>query len=221
MPTALLVDLDDTLLNDRGAMTRAVLELRRRHQFAQDASDEELVRRWDAAVRTFWAASITDELPIQAQRRCRMRQVFVTDLPDDEADALAAEYLVLYERSWEPLPGVADFLTSTAHLPRVIVSNGHRQQVRRKMERCGLAGHFIGLVTPEDCGAWKPDPRIFICALQVLGVQANEAFMVGDNLEADIEPALALGMGAFHINASAVHRSLRAASEAILRLTPT
>ena len=45
-----------------------------------------------------------------------------------------------------------------------------------------------------EVGAVKPDPRIFEIALERLGVDANEAVMVGDSEEAD-GGAAALGCG--------------------------
>lgn len=76
------------------------------------------------------------------------------------------------------------------------------------MVRCGLAGQFIAVITPENCDARGPDSRIFLSAIEILGVWANKGFMVGDSFAVDIEPALALGMGAFHIDADAKCRSL-------------
>ena len=216
MPAALLVDLDDTLIDDSGAMARAVLELRRQHGFAQDVDDEGLVWRWKSILASLWCQPTTDELLPQAQRRWRMRRTFAIDFPDDEADALAIEFHLLYERNWEPLPGVDAFLDSTAHLPRAIVSNGHRPLALQKMERCGLTGRFMAVITPEDCGVRKPNPRIFLRAIEVLGARADEGFMVGDHFAADIEPALALGMGVFHVAAREKDRTLRDAMKAVL-----
>ena len=46
----------------------------------------------------------------------------------------------------------------------------------------------------------KPDPSIFLAALQQLGVTADEAVMVGDTLEDDIEGARAVGIRAILID---------------------
>jgi putative hydrolase of the HAD superfamily len=43
-------------------------------------------------------------------------------------------------------------------------------------------------------GVAKPDSRIFTGVLTQLDVRAAEAWMVGDNFEADIRPAGTLGM---------------------------
>ena len=214
MPSALLVDLDDTLLDDRGAMASAVLRFRERHALAPDEDDASLVALWDEAGRMLWRRLSLGEVSLQEQRRIRLRQVFRLDLTDQDADDLFANYLTFYERSWALLPGADDFLAATAHLPRVIVTNGHRPQAQRKLQKCGLENRFMALVTPEDCGVRKPDPAIFTYALNLLGVRASEALMIGDNIEVDIEPALALGMKVFHVNALEAGRSIRHAYSA-------
>lgn len=45
-------------------------------------------------------------------------------------------------------------------------------------------------------GKTKPDPSIFRAALDLLGVRPNEAAMVGDSVEDDVEGARAVGMRA-------------------------
>jgi FMN phosphatase YigB (HAD superfamily) len=43
-------------------------------------------------------------------------------------------------------------------------------------------------------GREKPDPHLFELARSSLAAEASSTWMVGDNPEADIRPALALGM---------------------------
>ena len=49
-------------------------------------------------------------------------------------------------------------------------------------------------------GKTKPHPAIFLAALEQLGVTAEEAAMVGDSPEDDVEGAQALGMRAFLVD---------------------
>jgi FMN phosphatase YigB (HAD superfamily) len=58
-------------------------------------------------------------------------------------------------------------------------------------------------------GSRTPNSTIFACALNLLGVQASEVLMTDDNVEADIEPALALGMRAVHVNSLDAGRCIR------------
>jgi HAD superfamily hydrolase (TIGR01549 family) len=61
------------------------------------------------------------------------------------------------------------------------------------LERLGLAGRFDAILTSADVGAEKPNPRIFLAALERLGVAPEEAVHVG-NEEADRLGALAAGL---------------------------
>jgi HAD superfamily hydrolase (TIGR01549 family) len=221
MPTALLIDLDDTLIDDRGAMAAAVLRFRSKHALLPDQQDSVVTARWDDVGRALWRRMVLGEVTFTEQRRARLREVFSMTLSDQEADALFADYLTFYEQSWVLLPGADEFLAATAHLPRAIVTNGYRPQAHKKLDRLGLAAHFTAVITPDDCGARKPDPKIFLHALQLLGVQPAQAMMIGDNMEADILPALALGMGVFHVNALEVGRSIRDATRVAAQQHPS
>jgi HAD superfamily hydrolase (TIGR01549 family) len=62
------------------------------------------------------------------------------------------------------------------------------------LEELGLAKLFVTTSDSTLVGWTKPDARIFSHTLSQLGVPAHAAWMVGDNLEADIRGAAAVGM---------------------------
>ncbi len=62
------------------------------------------------------------------------------------------------------------------------------------LDELGLARLFAAVSDSGVVGWAKPDRRIFEHALTALAVPANRAWMVGDNVEADIGGAAALGM---------------------------
>jgi len=62
------------------------------------------------------------------------------------------------------------------------------------LEELGLARLFAAVSDSAVVGWSKPDPRIFRGALAALGALPERAWMVGDNFEADIRGAAALGM---------------------------
>jgi HAD superfamily hydrolase (TIGR01662 family) len=65
-----------------------------------------------------------------------------------------------------------------------------------EMRDLGLADLFETTVISCDIGYMKPHPRIFQHTLERMGIQAEEAVMVGDSLRADVEGAKTLGMTA-------------------------
>jgi putative hydrolase of the HAD superfamily len=64
------------------------------------------------------------------------------------------------------------------------------------LERCGLGGALDGVVTSAEVGARKPDPAIFVPALQLARCRAEEALHVGDTVEEDVAAAEAAGIPA-------------------------
>lgn len=200
----LLLDLDETLLDDRTAVGEALCAFLLAHRQAwQHETHADALCRWrDASVR-HWRRFEAGELDFQGQRRERIRDFLRVPLDDDAADRAFEPYVRAYEQSWRPVAECHDFLASTCHLPKVVITNGERTQQLAKLRTTGIAGHFIGVVTPADCGAWKPDGAIFRAGLVLLGLEAADCAMIGDDLAGDIEPARQLGMAAFHVNRAA------------------
>jgi 2-haloalkanoic acid dehalogenase type II len=66
--------------------------------------------------------------------------------------------------------------------------------LREVLRAAGLEAFFDAVLTSHDVGVRKPDPAIYERALALLGCRADEAAMVGNDLDQDISGAAALGM---------------------------
>jgi putative hydrolase of the HAD superfamily len=66
----------------------------------------------------------------------------------------------------------------------------------RDMKHFGLDEYFDDFVFSTDVGIRKPNPRIFKLAMFNIGAKAEESIYVGNNLQADIQGALRVGMTA-------------------------
>jgi putative hydrolase of the HAD superfamily len=203
----ILLDLDDTLIDDRSS-TRAALEAFLNAHQLDKSSHKELVVAWAAIAARHWLRYEAGEVSFLEQRRCRVRDFLGRQLSDEEADQAFLPYATAYERSWKLLPGVAEFLDRTRHIRKVIITNGERSQQLHKVRATGLAEHVVGVVTPSDCGHWKPHPNIFLAGLAILGASAPECLMVGDDEVRDIEPARRLGMRCFVVEAGHEKRDI-------------
>lgn len=64
----------------------------------------------------------------------------------------------------------------------------------RKLVQLGIADIADAMVTSEESGAEKPDPRSYRLLLQKLGVSPKEAVMIGDDYRKDILGAQSLGI---------------------------
>ncbi len=62
------------------------------------------------------------------------------------------------------------------------------------LERAGLSEHLDAVVISHDLGLRKPRPEIFEATLRALDVAPEHAIHVGDNLDADVAGAAAVGM---------------------------
>ena len=78
-----------------------------------------------------------------------------------------------------------------------LVSNyAHSGVLRDALARLGLLDHFDALVVSADVRRLKPHPRIFEAALEAVGARADEAVMVGNDLECDVVGAKRAGLRA-------------------------
>lgn len=70
----------------------------------------------------------------------------------------------------------------------------HSPTARAILDEAGLRTRLDAIVISHDHGLRKPRPEIFQSVLDALGVSAAEVVHVGDNLDADVAGAAALGM---------------------------
>lgn len=206
---ALLLDLDDTLVDERHAVRQAFSALLDMHRaFLPDLPEEALLASWREITLRHWLRYERGEISFQDQRRDRLREFLDRPFTDAEADAAVAIYPATYLSSMRLFAEVPDFLARTGGMPRIVVTNGETELQRRKLELTGLSGHVTAMVTPMECHSWKPDPGIFLAAAARLGVEAGQCAMIGDNEAMDIRPARDLGMAAFRVAAGDPERTL-------------
>jgi len=107
------------------------------------------------------------------------------------------EQMVNDEGTVEFVSGLEDVLMELSDSYKLaLLSNSWLEAPRQALRDHGYGRWFDAMLCSFDIGVPKPDPRIFEFALDLLGVRANEAVMVGDSLEADIKGALGVGMRA-------------------------
>jgi putative hydrolase of the HAD superfamily len=82
-----------------------------------------------------------------------------------------------------------------------LVTNGAAEIQRAKVERFALTHRFDHIQIEGEHGFGKPDERAYLHAMRALGVTAPETWMIGDNLEWEIEVPQRLGIYAIWIDA--------------------
>ncbi|QFG00227.1 HAD family hydrolase [Psychrobacillus glaciei] len=101
----------------------------------------------------------------------------------------------VYEETFE----VLDLLKGKYIL--FLITNGSPSLQNKKLEITPkIAPYFDQIIISGAFGKGKPDPSIFKHALELAGVNKDEALMVGDNLMTDILGASKVGMKSVWIN---------------------
>jgi len=125
------------------------------------------------------------DLSERAHRECWTALYSAADVI---AEGLGA---VLYEReisaaAWQPFPDTVAVVEAlcAAGIPMVVVSDTG-WDIRPVLDRHGLLPYFAGLVLSYEYGVAKPAPELFTAACTLLGVDAADALMVGDNALTD------------------------------------
>ena len=183
---AVFFDLDDTLIHTTG--TR-----RRRMRLAFEtlsAAVPSLDRRW-------FYARVQAVDPASGWLRGVGAVVEELGLAHTEAGRRAAG-LWFYEGCLEilkPHSGARRAIRSLTRDYRLgVITNGPGDLQRRKFGVLDLADRFEVFIASEEVGHHKPDPRIFQFALAKLGVDPQEALLVGDLPHVDVLGAQSAGM---------------------------
>ena len=118
-----------------------------------------------------------------------------TKLDEQELKALEGLYYQEATALQQLLPGVVDSLVAARQLglKTAVASSSTRTWVMDHLNRFGIGGHFDAIVCREDVKRTKPDPELYLTALQRLGVQADEAIALEDSSNG-IQAAKAAGL---------------------------
>lgn len=231
LPKAILLDLDDTILDDSGNVDRCWREacLACRTELApiepeRVLEEVERIRDW------YWndpERHRAGRHDLDAARR-EIVQLALAALgiaSPAVAAKIAKDYSVRREAGIELCPGAVDTIRwfRSCGCRLALLTNGSATAQRRKINRFGLAELFDVVLVEGELGFGKPDFRVYQQAFLALSVAATDTWMVGDNLEWDVAAPQALGVkgiwvdfrgaGVPHTNATRPDRIIRALSD--------
>ncbi|MBC9796532.1 YjjG family noncanonical pyrimidine nucleotidase [Sinomicrobium weinanense] len=137
-------------------------------------------------------------------RHRRLQSTFsVLEYPVEDRflDKLSEDYIHYLPENNHLLANAKDILSYLESGYRLhIITNGFEEVQDKKLANAGIGSYFVHVVNSEMAGVKKPHPAIFEYALQKAGIQAGNAVMIGDDLEADVLGAINAGMHAIHYN---------------------
>jgi putative hydrolase of the HAD superfamily len=94
-----------------------------------------------------------------------------------------------------PLDGVADAVERLGNEGvRVAVVSNSDGSVRESLGRAGLLDLFEFVIDSHEVGVSKPDPGIFLAALERMGLDPEDAWYIGDSVFHDVNGARAAGL---------------------------
>ena len=111
------------------------------------------------------------------------------------AEQLSEDFLHLTTAHFSLLPGAEELVRYLAQkYPLTVVTNGFVEVQYEKFDKSGLRDCFAHIVLSEEVGCQKPNPRIFEEALRLNGISAEDALMIGDSWNSDIQGAINAGI---------------------------
>lgn len=112
------------------------------------------------------------------------------------AEQMASAFIEERARRTDAFPGVRETLRKVkpSGVKTALLTIGTKVKREELLKRVGLLEYFDCILTKEDLGFGKPDERIYRLALDKLGVEPNEAWMVGDSLEWDVDAPQKIGI---------------------------
>jgi putative hydrolase of the HAD superfamily len=211
LPRAMLIDMDETILSAYGRPDIAWNNVSAEFagEFAPLSSQQVAAAIVDSG-RKFWATAEAEwRLKLAEARHVVVRNGFATlaaahqtALSTDLATRLADRFTAYREEEMFVFPGAHDAIDAlkTHGVKLALVTNGAAEPQRAKVERFALAHRFDHIQIEGEHGFGKPDERAYLHAMQTLGVTAPETWMIGDNLEWEVEAPQRLGIYAIWID---------------------
>ena len=211
LPRAMLIDMDDTILSAYGRPEIAWNKIT--SEYADDLSGvppPQVAAAILTFARNFWStAEPAWRLRLGEARRLSVRGGFAAlaaaghaELGDDLAIRIADRFTALREEEMFVFPGAHEAIDRFKALGvrLALVTNGAADTQRAKVERFELAHRFDHIQIEGEHGFGKPEERAYRHAMAALGVTAGETWMIGDNLEWEVEAPQRLGIYAIWVD---------------------
>jgi putative hydrolase of the HAD superfamily len=208
LPTAILLDLDDTILAAFGQAQdqwqRVIAEHAER--LAPHAPDEVIAaiqaysrHLWaDQARHKHWRHRIGEARRHIVASACTELAGAAGHSPPtlDLCHEIADRFQEIHDAELRMFPDAHETLDRLKELgvKLALVTNGAAAPQRAKVVRFALEHRFDHIQIEGEHGFGKPEEEAYIHALASLGVEAHETWMVGDNLEWEVVAPQRLGI---------------------------
>ncbi len=202
----LFFDLDHTLWDFRTNSRETLRELHADLGLLEHGVGdvEEFIDTYEEVNADLWSKYEVGQIEKAVLRVLRFRNTLVRfGVRNDRlTTTMGHEYIERCPRRTALAPGALALLEAARKDHRIhIITNGFEEVQHVKVTCSGLAPYIDVLLTSEQAGAGKPDPRIFHLAMRRAGAEAANSLMVGDSVGNDMAGARGVGMDQAHYTA--------------------
>ena len=207
---AVLFDLDDTLFDHLHSTRQGLLAVCEAYPGLQQRSLDVLFTDYTRLLDEVHLRVLEGTLTIDEARRERFRRFFQLHAPDTEDLLNVVEHAAMlhrehYQANRQVVAGTVPLLEHLHKQVKIaVVTNNIVAEQVEKLHYLRLKHLIDELVTAEETGFIKPDPRIFHVALERLGCRAEETVMVGDSWKSDVLGAQQAGIRAIWLNRNGI-----------------
>lgn len=208
LPRAVLLDLDDTILDDSGNVSHCWMQACVAH--AGELGDTDPAALHAVIERTrawFWSdpeRHREGRLDLDAARRevVRASLAEIGLAVPGLGERIAEHYRAQRHLGLEPLEDAIETVRwlKESGCRLALLTNGAAAAQRSKVTRFQLAELFDIILIEGELGYGKPDPRVYKIALSELESSPQDTWMVGDNLVWDVEAPQRLGIYAIWVD---------------------
>jgi putative hydrolase of the HAD superfamily len=200
-PRLVFFDLDDTLVDETGLMSDCVRQvaesMRETYPFL---APELLVRTYLEASFDLWKRVTPAQagVTIALMRRWTWEETLRRLSIRGPVEPFLDRYTALRDGQVRPFPDARPVLGELRRrgYRTGLITNGETALQRWKLQHTRLLDLLHPVVTSQELGRSKPDPKVFLEAARRAGVDPQACWMVGDLLHTDVTGALSAGMTA-------------------------
>ncbi|MFH5833442.1 YjjG family noncanonical pyrimidine nucleotidase [Halalkalibaculum sp. DA3122] len=194
-PKFIYFDLDDTLLDHRGAEKAALNDLYHQFDFFSITTPDTLIETYHRINTALWREYGKGEIERKTLQRLRFEKTLRSLRLDESAcEEVGDYYMKAYRNHWSWTGGAeAVFKHISTQFDVGILTNGFAETQKKKIEQFGLADTARHLVISEETGYLKPQPEIFEHATSLTRHKPEEILYIGDSYTSDVIGGTAFG----------------------------
>ena len=191
-PKHLLFDADGTLYDFKATEDAALSTLFSNLSLPYT---DEFIDIYHGANSGCWKEYEEGVLSMDRLRSERFRRFFGLIGKNDDPVEAGEEYIRLLGEAGIMLPGAVGFLEEIHGLyPMYIITNGIADTQHMRFRGTDTEKYFDGIYISEELGVQKPDPGFFRKVLDDIGIEKENAIVIGDSERSDIQGAVNAGI---------------------------